>query len=36
MLNIDGINDFVGNDKINYKPEQLVNIYYKWNVIRSA
>jgi len=31
-----GIDGFIGDGKINYKPEQVVNIFYKWHVLRSS
>jgi hypothetical protein len=36
FLNMGGIDGFIGDGKINYKPEQLVNIYYQWHVVKSA
>lgn len=35
-LNRGGIDGFIGDGKINYRPEQLVDIYYKLNLISSA
>ncbi len=35
-LNMGGIDGFIGDGKINVKPEQLVNIFYKWHVISSS
>ncbi|WP_262966252.1 carbohydrate porin [Methylobacter psychrophilus] len=35
-LNMGGIDGFIGDGKINYRPEQLVNIYYQWHVITSS
>jgi hypothetical protein len=35
-LNMGGIDGFIGDGKINYKPEQVVDIYYQWHVVRSA
>jgi carbohydrate-selective porin OprB len=35
-LNLGGIDGFIGDGKINYRPEQVVDIYYKFNLISSA
>lgn len=35
-LNMGGIDGFIGDGKINYSPEQVVDIYYKLNLISSA
>lgn len=35
-LNLGGVDGFIGDGKINYRPEQVVNIYYKLNLISSA
>jgi carbohydrate-selective porin OprB len=35
-LNRGGIDGFIGDGKINYKPEQVVDIFYKLNLIGSA
>ncbi len=35
-LNLGGIDGFVGDGKINYSPEQVVDIFYKINLISSA
>ena len=35
-LDMGGIDGFIGDGKINYKPEQVVNIYYQWHVISSS
>jgi hypothetical protein len=35
-LNMGGIDGFIGDGKINYKPEQVVDIYYQWHVISSV
>jgi hypothetical protein len=35
-LNRGGVDGFIGDGKINYKPEHLVNLYYKLNLISSA
>jgi high affinity Mn2+ porin len=35
-LNMGGIDGFIGDGKINQKPEQVVDIYYQWHVVKSA
>ncbi|MGZ4956027.1 MAG: carbohydrate porin [Methylobacter sp.] len=35
-LNMGGIDGFIGDGKINYKPEQVVDIYYQCHVINSV
>jgi hypothetical protein len=35
-LNMGGIDGFIGDGKINYKPEQVVDIYYQYHAFRSA
>jgi len=35
-LNMGGIDGFIGDGKINNKPEQVVDIFYKWHVISSS
>jgi high affinity Mn2+ porin len=35
-LNMGGIDGFIGDGKINVKPEQVVDIYYQWHVVKSA
>ncbi len=35
-LNMGGIDGFIGDGKINYKPEQVVDIYYQCHVISSV
>lgn len=35
-LNMGGIDGFIGDGRINYKPEQVVDIYYQCHVISSA
>ena len=35
-LNMGGIDGFIGDGKINYKPEQVLDIYYQWHVIKST
>ncbi len=35
-LNMGGIDGFIGDGKINNKPEQLVDIYYQCHVVKSA
>jgi hypothetical protein len=35
-LNMGGIDGFIGDGKINYKPEQVVDIYYQCHVFSSA
>lgn len=35
-LNMGGIDGFVGDGKINYSPEQVVDVFYKVNLISSA
>jgi hypothetical protein len=27
-----GIDGFIGDGRLNYKPEQVVDIYYQWHV----
>jgi hypothetical protein len=31
-----GIDGFMGDGKINVKPEQLINIFYKWHVFSAS
>ncbi len=35
-LNMGGVDGFIGDGKINYSPEQVVDIYYQWHVVKSA
>jgi carbohydrate-selective porin OprB len=35
-LNMGGIDGFIGDGKINYKPEQVVDIYYQCHVFSST
>lgn len=35
-LNMGGIDGFIGDGRLNYKPEQVVDIYYQWHVISST
>ena len=35
-LNRGGVDGFIGDGKIRYRPEELVDIYYKLNLISSA
>lgn len=35
-LNMGGVDGFIGDGKINYKPEQVVDIYYQCHVLQSA
>ncbi|MFI3184529.1 MAG: carbohydrate porin, partial [Methylococcaceae bacterium] len=35
-LNLGGIDGLIGDGRINYKPEQVVNIYYQYHVSSSA
>ena len=35
-LNRGGVDGFIGDGKINYRPEQVVDIYYKLNLISYA
>ena len=35
-LNMGGVDGFIGDGKINYKPEQVVDIYYQWHVVKST
>jgi high affinity Mn2+ porin len=35
-LNLGGIDGFIGDGKLNYKPEQVVDIYYQCHVMPSA
>ena len=35
-LNMGGIDGFIGDGKINYKPEQVVDIYYQWHAMPSV
>ncbi|MGZ5599357.1 MAG: carbohydrate porin [Methylobacter sp.] len=35
-LNMGGIDGFIGDGRINYSPEQVVDIYYQCHVIQSA
>ena len=34
-LSMGGIDGFIGDGAINYKPEQVVDIYYQWHVVKS-
>lgn len=35
-LNRGGVDGFIGDGKINYQPEQVVDIYYQWHVFTST
>ena len=35
-LSMGGIDGFIGDGAINYKPEQLVDIYYQWHALPST
>ncbi len=35
-LNHGGVDGFIGDGKINYHPEQVVDIFYKFNVLPRA
>lgn len=35
-LNLGGIDGFIGDGKLNYSPEEVVDIYYKLNLVSSA
>ena len=35
-LNMGGVDGFIGDGKINYKPEQVVDIYYQWHALKST
>jgi carbohydrate-selective porin OprB len=35
-LNLGGIDGFIGDGKLNYKPEQVVDLYYQCHVLSSA
>lgn len=35
-LNMGGVDGFIGDGKINYRPEQVVDIYYQWHAISST
>jgi len=35
-LNMGGIDGFIGDGRINQRPEQVVDIFYKWHVISSS
>ena len=35
-LSMGGVDGFIGDGKINYKPEQVVDIYYQWHVLKST
>jgi hypothetical protein len=35
-LSMGGIDGFIGDGAINYKPEQVVDIYYQWHVMKSV
>lgn len=35
-LNMGGIDGFIGDGKINVRPERVVDIYYKWHVVGPA
>ena len=35
-LNLGGIDGLIGDGRMNYKPEQVVNIYYQYHVSSSA
>ena len=35
-LNLGGIDGFIGDGRINNKPEQVVDLYYQWHVIKSS
>jgi len=34
-LSMGGVDDFIGDGAINYRPEKVVDIYYKFNVLKS-
>jgi len=36
FLNMGGVDGFIGDGQINYRPEQVVDIYYQWHVISST
>jgi carbohydrate-selective porin OprB len=35
-LQLGGVDDFIGDGTINYRPEQVVDIYYKFNLLKSV
>jgi len=35
-LSMGGVDGFIGDGAINYKPEQVVDIYYQWHVVKSV
>ena len=35
-LNMGGIDNFIGDGRINYKPERVVDIYYQCHVVKST
>ena len=35
-LNMGGIDGFIGDGRLNYKPEQVVDIYYQWHAMSST
>ncbi|MCK9608247.1 MAG: carbohydrate porin [Methylomonas sp.] len=35
-LNLGGVDAFIGDGKINYRPEQVVDLYYKFNLLSFA
>ena len=35
-LNMGGIDGFIGDGKINQRPEQVVDIFYQWHVVKST
>ena len=35
-LNMGGIDGFIGDGKISYKPEQVVDVYYQWHALPST
>ncbi len=35
-LNMGGVDGFIGDGKINYKPEHVVDIYYQWHAVKST
>ncbi|MFA6051964.1 MAG: carbohydrate porin [Methylobacter sp.] len=35
-LNMGGIDGFIGDGRLNYKPEQVMDIYYQWHAMSST
>jgi hypothetical protein len=35
-LNMGGVDGFIGDGKINYRPDQVADIYYQWHAISST